>query len=418
MSNSYLAVIVLFGAASIASGAAQPHTSQSPATAGQRTTLQAAKAIPISGSASRQSPLLIGPCDVIDDGSSENGLGLSAPTGTDVLWMQRQGDIGQSTVVLSISTVWGTPAFAGSGPADGSTARYGIWTDSDNDGDPTTGVLTLVAGPFSAIVSGSESDNFQVLPLSTPVVVSDTYFIGVSSEGAFPAPLDQSVVSGGRSWIAANGSGAGTIDYSNPSGEPIPLSPAFSPGVFLLRADCLAKGTVVEICAGDGSLVPCPCNNDAPAFPVQGCLWMTNNPPVLSTTGGHLEQVSGTIASIGAPIGTQLKLNCSGHRASAAAVSVLMQGQDPTAAQFAYGNGLRCIQGPLKRLYIVTPTPASVTTPDDSTTPTTKMSDRAAALGDVYFPGVIRGYQFLYRDPLGACGTYNASNGVLVVWAP
>ena len=418
MSNSYFAGIALLGVASVASGVAQARTSHSTTAAGQHATLQAACTNPNSGGQTQLSSLVIGPCDVIDDGSSENGLGLNSPTGTDVLWMQRQGDVGQSTVVLSISTVWGTPAFSGSGPADGSTARYGIWTDSDNDGDPTTGVLTLVAGPFSAIVSGSETDNFQVLPLTTPVVIADTYFIGVSSEGRFPAPLDQSVVSGGRSWIAANNTGAGTIDYSNPSGEPIPLSQAFSPGVFLLRADCLAKGTVVEICAGDGSLVHCPCNNDAPAFPVQGCLWMTNNPPVLSATGGHLEQVSGTIASIGAPLGTQLELNVTGHRASAAAVSVLMQGQDPTAAQFTYGNGLRCVQGPLKRLYIVTPTPGSVTMPADSTTPTTKMSDRAAALGDVYFPGVIRGYQFLYRDPLGLCGTYNASNGIMAVWAP
>jgi hypothetical protein len=95
-----------------------------------------------------------------------------------------------------------------------------------------------------------------------------------------------------------------------------------------------------------------------------------------------------------------------------------MQGQDPTTNIFTYGNGLRCIAGPLKRLYIITPTPAPLTAPGDSTTPTTKFSDRAAQLGDVYFPGALRGYQLLYRDPLGLCGTYNASNGVLVVWAP
>ena len=363
------------------------------------------------------SPLVFGPCDVIDDGSSENGLGLAAPTGTDVLWMQRQGDVGQSTVVFSISTCWGTPAFAGSGPANGSTARYGIWQDNDNDGDPTTG-LSLVAGPFSVGVVGSELDTFQVLPFSTPVVISGVYFIGVSSEGAYPAPLDQSVASGGRSWIAANNTGAGTIDYTNLGGEPIPPFPAFAPGVFLLRADCLAKGTVEEICAGDGAIVHCPCNNDAPSFPVQGCLWMTNSPPILSAQGGHLGQVSGTVASIGAPLGTQLKLMCTGHRPSAQAVSVLMQGENPTAAVFAYGNGLRCIAGPLKRLFIITPTPGAVTVPDDSTTPGSTFSAAAAAHGDVYFPGVMRGYQFLYRDPLGACGTYNASNGVLVVWAP
>ncbi len=365
---------------------------------GQQSTLQTASssrqgATPGTTASTRtpMSPLVFGPCDVIDDGSSENGLGLAAPTGTDVLWMQRQGDVGQSTVVFSISTCWGTPAFSGSGPADGSTARYGIWQDNDT---------------------------FQVLPFSTPVVIAGVYFIGVSSEGAYPAPLDQSVASGGRSWIAANNTGAGTIDYGNLAGEPIPPFQAFAPGVFLLRADCLAKGTVEEICAGDGAIVNCPCNNNAPSIPVQGCLWMTNNPPILSAQGGHLEPVGGTVASIGAPLGTQLKLLCSGHRPSGQAVSVLMQGVDPTSAVFAYGNGLRCILGPLKRLFIITPTPASVTVPDDSTTPGATFSASAAAHGDVYFPGVVRGYQLLYRDPLGACGTYNASNGVLVVWAP
>src|SRR5258705_3723488 len=127
---------------------------------GQQSTLQTASssrqgATPGTTASTRtpMSPLVFGPCDVIDDGSSENGLGLAAPTGTDVLWMQRQGDVGQSTVVFSISTCWGTPAFSGSGPADGSTARYGIWQDNDNDGDPTTG-LSLVAGPLSAVRAG------------------------------------------------------------------------------------------------------------------------------------------------------------------------------------------------------------------------------------------------------------------------
>jgi len=64
------------------------------------------------------------------------------------------------------------------------------------------------------------------------------------------------------------------------------------------------------------------------------------------------------------------------------------------------------------------PTPATLTVPDDSRTPNTTFSAAAAALGDFYFPGVLRGYQLLYRDPLGACGTNNASNGILVVWAP
>jgi hypothetical protein len=139
--------------------------------------------------------------------------------------------------------------------ANGSTARYGIWQDNDNDGDPTTGVLSLVAGPFNVIVSGSEMDNFQVLPLSTPAVISGVYFIGVSSEGRFPAPLDQSVAGSGRSWLVGNNTGANTINYANLNAEPVPplSEDNIAPGVWLLQAQCDAKGTISTFCFGDGS---------------------------------------------------------------------------------------------------------------------------------------------------------------------
>src|SRR5260221_323886 len=168
MNGLHLAMIVLFGTALDAAAAQPVAVSRSAPIAGQHTTIQAASVSrqsptqgtsPSTGGPNQHSSLLIGPCDVLDDGSSENALGLAAPTGTDVLWMQRQGDVGQSTVVLSISTAWGTPAFPGSGPANGSTARYGIWQDTDNDGNPTTG-LSLVAGPLCVIVAGTGTETF------------------------------------------------------------------------------------------------------------------------------------------------------------------------------------------------------------------------------------------------------------------
>src|SRR5262249_31973589 len=58
-----------------------------------------------------------GPCNIYDDGSSENAVGWGA-TNTDLLWMHVQSDTALTALVSSVNTAWGTPAFPGSGPAN------------------------------------------------------------------------------------------------------------------------------------------------------------------------------------------------------------------------------------------------------------------------------------------------------------
>lgn len=348
-----------------------------------------------------------GNCDRYDDGSSENAVGWGA-TNTDLLWMHVQGDTPLNTNVTAINTAWGTPAFPGSGPANGSTARVGIWQDTDNDGLPTTGLVLLQQQ--NVVVAGTDTDTFQTVLLSPPVTVAGHYFIGASADGTFPSPLDQSSGNGGlRSWVCGNNTASMSINYNNLNGEPFPptTEDTIAPGVWLLDATCTSVGGISAYCFGDNTT--CPCSNGG--APGNGCA-NSDHP-----SGANLAWTG--VASLASDT---VQLTCSGHHNSAG-VALFMQGI-ADVGPFVYGDGNRCIGSPFKRVFKISPanTP-TLTAPSAASTPPSPatLSSQSAALGDVLVPGDVRGYQLLYRDPTaGFCppGTFNASNAVRIVWAP
>jgi hypothetical protein len=85
------------------------------------------------------------------------------------------------------------------------------------------------------------------------------------------------------------------------------------------------------------------------------------------------------------------------------------------------GDGLRCIGGPLRRLYLETSSLGVATAPQAGEP---SVSARSAALGDAIPVGATRFYQVLYRDPSPAfCpaptgGTWNLTSGVAILWVP
>lgn len=355
----------------------------------------------------------IGPCDILDDGVTEDSVGTNSTT-TDILWIHSQGDVGQTTVVNSVSTAWGTPTFPSGAPPNGAAARVGVWSDPNGDGDPTDAVLLE---EVATVVAGTGTDTFQAVNLTTPVVVTGKYFIGASvTGGTFPAPLDTTTApSAGTAWIVGGSPGGGPINYMNLAGASIPPldEDNVAPGHWLLRGDCKDTG-YAEIC-GAQAAADCPCGNfGTPGF---GC-GNSANP-----LGAHMTG-SGT-ASV---MLDSLAISAAGVRRGNPTTAIFFQG--PEVAPNAVNDGRLCTGNPLIRLWNwVRPGPAggviTLTGPDNTTIPDTtgvSISARSAAKGHVIMAGEKLVYTVWYRDPGNAgCAspsTSNYTNGLKVTWAP
>ncbi len=170
--------------------------------------------------------------------------------------------------------------------------------------------------------------------------------------------------------------------------------------VFVRDRGALA-GTL--FCFGDGSTGDCPCGNNGAAG--HGC---ENS----AATGGALLSASGTPSLAN----DTLVLSTSGELPHA--LSVVLQG---TAANpgLSFGDGLRCVGGLTRRLYVRNASAGSVSVPQAGDP---SISLRSAALGDVLGPGSVRFYQTYYRDsnasfcPPVLGNNWNISSGLLAIW--
>jgi hypothetical protein len=157
-----------------------------------------------------------------------------------------------------------------------------------------------------------------------------------------------------------------------------------------------------SFCAGDGSLpTNCPCSNLG--SPGSGC----NNS---SATGGALLSVTGSTTP------DTMVLLSTGELPSV--FSVFIQGRLSINNGAPYGDGVRCVNGGLKRLRYKNADQGQVSFPDP-TTPS--ITERSAQLGDVITPGSSRYYQVMYRDPVATfCGvptsTFNISSAIRIDW--
>jgi hypothetical protein len=156
-------------------------------------------------------------------------------------------------------------------------------------------------------------------------------------------------------------------------------------------------------CFGDNtSPVPCPCNNTGQ--PGHGC---QNS----ASTGGAMLGATGTTSP------DTVVLTSSGELPNAP--SIFLQGNALLAQPVAFGDGLRCIGGALKRLYVKLASGGAVSAPG---TGDASISARSAALGDPIAPGSPRSYQVYYRDPnLAFCpspsgNSWNVSSAITVIW--
>jgi hypothetical protein len=158
---------------------------------------------------------------------------------------------------------------------------------------------------------------------------------------------------------------------------------------------------------GVAGVIACPCSN-APSGPGRGC---DNS----AGTGGATLSASGT-----AYLATDdLVFTTSDEMATA--TSIVLQANVENAGGAAFGQGVRCVAGSLKRLYVKVASGGSITAPNFGLGDAT-VSARSAALGDLIQAGESRYYLVYYRDPivLGGCpgsSTFNATQTGRVSWS-
>ncbi len=174
-----------------------------------------------------------------------------------------------------------------------------------------------------------------------------------------------------------------------------------------LPSGCLpTSATMCE--PGLDGVTQCPCSNP-PAGSDRGC----NNK---EATGGASISGSG-LNSLANPT---LVFTTAGENSTVG--SVLIQGTVPNAG-IAFGHGVRCVAGAVKRLYVKLAAAGSITVPafpNDANIPT-----RSAALGNPILAGQKRWYQVYYRDTtllLPGCpvpsNQFNVTNAAEVTWLP
>ncbi|MCY2959427.1 MAG: hypothetical protein NTY35_04615 [Planctomycetota bacterium] len=160
------------------------------------------------------------------------------------------------------------------------------------------------------------------------------------------------------------------------------------------------------LCLGDGTGAACPCGNASPASSQAGCV---------NSAGTGARMTDDGYARLGSD---SLQLFIAGETATAS--TVVIQGSTSTAPT-AFGDGLRCAGGTVRRLYTRTASNGIVNVPGFGGPPS--VSARSAAMGDVLAPGMTRVYQAYYRDPnptfcpTPAGNLWNMSSALLVRWS-
>ena len=172
--------------------------------------------------------------------------------------------------------------------------------------------------------------------------------------------------------------------------------------------DRIASGFVSTCDPGSSGVSACPCSNQ-PSGSGRGC---DNS----LATGGAVLSASG-LAYLASD---SLVFTTSGERPTA--TSVVMQGSAELPAGIAFGQGVRCAGGSLRRMYAKTAAGGAISAPDFGAGDPS-ISARSASLGDPIQAGQARWYLVYYRDPivLGGCpatSTFNATQGGRVDWSP
>jgi hypothetical protein len=158
-------------------------------------------------------------------------------------------------------------------------------------------------------------------------------------------------------------------------------------------------------CFGTGSSGACPCANNG--MNGRGC---ENS----ALTGGGELSFQGTT--------TPDTMKLSGSHVLPGVLSIFLQGDAQLTTPVAFGDGLRCVGGTLKRLYVRNANGSGHVEAPQVNDGDLSITARSAQLGDTIAQGSTRVYQVYYRDPSATfCAapqgsTFNVTNGVIIDW--
>ena len=153
------------------------------------------------------------------------------------------------------------------------------------------------------------------------------------------------------------------------------------------------------MCVGDGSFATCPCSNYGGSL--RGC-------------ANSASAVGAMLSYSGASNPDTLLLSSSGELPTS--LSVFLQSAALSATPHMFQDGIVCLGGQIRRLYLKSAVGGTVQAPGAGDL---SISQRSAVLGDPLTTGAVRYYQVWYRD--GAAGfctpaVSNITNGLRVVW--
>lgn len=195
----------------------------------------------------------------LDDGSSENGLGLT--NGGDIMWLNAYEVVEGAGTITEISSAFGCntsnePSCSENLPG-GTTVRYFVYNDPNNDGDPSDAVLLTET---EAVTEDPHTDTF-VSSSVEGTEVEGTFFIAALYEGhtgsQFPAPMDESSDFQQASWIVGDGGGNfNSNDLSDNGLPPSFLGDIDFPANWLLRAEGTSGSSFVAVSPSSGTVAP------------------------------------------------------------------------------------------------------------------------------------------------------------------
>jgi hypothetical protein len=203
----------------------------------------------------------------IDDGTMEDSVGFGdGSQNFESLWFNQFDVIPGAETITSVEVAWGTPAFPDPS-LDGEAVTIAVWSDPNNDGNPSDGVLL---GSVPGTIQNSGTDTFVTYTLSPAITLpagATSFFVGDMTPAhpgfeQFPQGLDENSTLHRQSWVAAMSSGA-PVDINNlGNNDFIGLIDDFGlPGNWGIRAN-----------SGNATPTPTPSSTPTPT-PMGNALW-------------------------------------------------------------------------------------------------------------------------------------------------